>query len=86
MTATLPQHQRNHSLCGVFVIGLCLLFSSLPSMAASAVAFEWLASKSNPDGSYAQTSDIATPYQATSEVLRAARRYNQAPQINAAAA
>lgn len=86
MTATLPQHQRSHSLCGVFVIGLCLLFSSLPSMAASAVAFEWLASKSNPDGSYAQASDIATPYQATSEVLRAARRYNQAPQINAAAA
>ncbi|MCG8432821.1 MAG: carboxypeptidase regulatory-like domain-containing protein, partial [Gammaproteobacteria bacterium] len=46
---------------------------SSPQVAAqdTSLAVDWLASKANPDGSYATNADVATSFQSTAEVLRA---------------
>lgn len=40
-------------------------------------AIDWLLAQSNPDGSLATAADLATPYQATAEAVRALRTLGQ---------
>jgi hypothetical protein len=54
------------------------------SSAHANAATDWLLSQSNPDGSFAAESDIATPYQATAEAVRALRALGRGAGLAAA--
>ncbi len=80
------QNRSDGQFLGILITTIYILLSSTSSFASSTTAFQWVASKNNPDGSYALADDIATPFQATSEVLQAFKLQNQSAQINSAAA
>ncbi|MGR9087760.1 MAG: carboxypeptidase regulatory-like domain-containing protein, partial [Gammaproteobacteria bacterium] len=63
---------------GLFLIAVCLLFP-VHGRASAESAFAWLAESQGADGTYGLDTDIASAYQATSEVLQAAKPDHKNP-------
>lgn len=58
----------------------CFVHFAWPSASYAAVDVSWLASRANPDGSFATPDDVATPFQATAEALRTFRALGETTQ------
>ncbi len=74
---------HNTNLLIGFLIAFCLSFSVHASIESG---LQWLSTQNNPDGSYSNIEDIATPYQATTEILQTFDQLNQNSLIDVTAA
>lgn len=66
------------------IAALALAVSPFVVLADTATGLQWLSAQQASDGSYVSAADIATPYQATSEAIRALRALGQGGQTSGA--